>query len=497
MTFTQVTFLIFFPITILCYFVIPRRLRAVWLLLCSYVFYFAQAKSSIPYLLLVTVVAYLAGYGFERMPVAGKSEQTEINTESENNFRPEIEHVKRNSQSLRRTILGLSILLLVGGLGIFKYAPLDKYSLFMPVGISFFTFQALSYIFDTYNGKCTAEKDFVKVALFVSFFPTILSGPIQRGASLMPQLECDYAFDTERVKRGLFTMLWGYFLKIVISGRLTILTTQVLGGYMNYSGSMLLVAIIAYAFLIYCDFAGYSYIAIGAGRIMGFDLGINFRQPYLCGSIGEFWRRWHISLSGWFRDYLYIPLGGSRKGTLRKYLNVMIVFAVSGIWHGNTVNFLIWGILNGAYQVAGQILTPFKTAFGKITHLSDHDRLRRILAVIGCFILLDIAWIFFAIPSFSDALNVIGRIFTGFDFADLVNGSVFSLGLGVRNLVIAAFAIILLIASDIACEVNDCDIAGLLPKIKTIWRWVIYYGLIIMILFSVNLSTTEFIYSRF
>lgn len=478
MTFTQVTFLIFFPITILAYFLVPQRLKYVWLLLCSYVFYLGQNQAMVGYLILVTLIAYGSGVAFSRIP-------------------RNAEGTYRTGNTLPKTILWASIAILIAGLAFFKYAPLENIGVLMPIGISFFTFQALSYIIDCYRGDVEPEKNLLKVALFVSFFPTILAGPIQRGKSFMPQLSCDYTFDAQRVKDGMFTMLWGYFLKIVISGRLTILTTQVFGGYMNYSGSMLLVAALAYAFLIYCDFAGYSYIAIGAAKIMGFDLGINFRQPYLSGSIGEFWRRWHISLSGWFRDYLYIPLGGSRKGTLRKYINVMIVFAVSGIWHGNTMNFLIWGLLNGAYQVAGQIMTPVKRALSVITHVDNRPKVRRVLSIAGSFILLDIAWIFFAIPNFSDSIIVLGRIFTQFQLADLYNGTIFSLGLGVRNLVIAVGAVLLLIAADIMCEVYKCDITGLLPRIKTVFRWLIYYGLILMILMSLNLSTTEFIYSQF
>lgn len=470
MTFTQVTFLIFFPITILAYFLIPQRLKAIWLLLSSVVFYVAQSSQMVGYLLFVIVITYLSGLILSQL--------------------------SDRNDSLKRAVVFISISLLIICLGIFKYFPLDRFNLFMPIGISFFTFQAISYIVDCYRGDVRHDS-FLNVALFVSFFPCILSGPIQRGKNFIPQLYNEVVFDSTRVKNGLFLMLWGYFLKIVIAARLSILTTTVFGGYMNYSGSMLLIAALCYAFLIYCDFAGYSFIAIGAGLIMGFDLGVNFTQPYLCSSIADFWRRWHISLSSFFRDYVYIPLGGSRRGKLRKYINVMIVFALSGIWHGNTMNFLIWGLLNGFYQVMGDILKPFKDVVGNRVFGQGKAKLRRVLRILGCFLLLDFAWIFFAIPNFSDSLNVCTKIFTGFNGLDLVNGTVFTLGLGRLNLLFVIFAILILIIADIICENRRCSIASLLPMINTRLRWCIYYALTIMILFSLNLSTTEFIYSRF
>jgi len=470
MTFTSVLFFIFLPITVLAYFIIPKGMKTVWLLFCSYLFYFCQHQAMPLYLLGATAVTYLSA---------------------------RLVDIKQTNSTLKKIILAISVAVLIGGLCTFKYVDLSAIGLFMPIGVSFFTFQALSYIIDVYRGEMGAEKNFIKVALFVSFFPVILSGPIQRGKSFMPQLEKSFEFDTERVKNGLFYMLWGYFLKIVIAGRLAIMTTQVFGGFENYSGSMLLVTALFYAFNIYCDFAGYSFIAIGVGRILGFDHGINFRQPYLSGNVGEFWRRWHISLSSWFRDYLYIPLGGSRKGTLRKYLNVLIVFAISGIWHGNTINFLIWGFLNGFYQVLGQILKPVRAFLVKITQSFVSEGCRRVLAVIGCFILLDFTWIFFAIPSFGDALKIITKIFTAFSPADLINGSVFGLGLGTMNLLFVVGAILILIVMDVICERRKCDITGVLPLMKTGFRWIVYYALIAMILMSVNLSTREFIYSQF
>ena len=509
MTFTQITFFIFFPIAVLAYYLIPQRFRYVWLLFCSCFFYVLQDAAMPLYLLAAALITYIGARIIDKYSQNKNADTEAVNAANTANAADTVGAVNTvDTADAVNTLecgkskkaiwpLAISILLLLCPLAFFKYFALDSFGLIMPIGISFFTFQALSYLIDVYRGDAACEKNFLKVALYVSFFPVILSGPIQRGKVFMPQLSKAVCFDTDRVKKGLFYMLWGYFLKIAIAGRLSILTSQVLNGYMNYTGLILIIAIVAYAFLIYCDFAGYSYIAIGAGLIMGFDLGINFRRPYLSGSIGEFWRRWHISLSGWFKDYVYIPLGGSRRGQCRKYINVMIVFALSGIWHGNTVNFLIWGLLNGAYQVMGQYLAPLKAFFVKITRLDNHLRLRRVLNVIGSFILLDIAWIFFAVDKTEDSINIISRIMSTTTFSVLTDGTLFTLGLGRLNLVIALLLVLLLIISDLICEHFDADIADLLPRIPALWRWIMYYALTTAVVLSVNLSRAEFIYSKF
>lgn len=235
-----------------------------------------------------------------------------------------------------------------------------KFDVLLPVGISFYTFQALGYVIDVYRDDINAEKNFFRYALFVSFFPQLVAGPIERSQNLLTQLAQKHKPNFEQMRDGLLLMLWGFFLKIVLADRIAIFVDTIYGDINKYGGWYLIVATVLFAVQIYCDFAGYSTIATGASEILGIRLMENFNAPYFSQSVSEFWRRWHISLSSWFRDYVYVPLGGNRKGTLRKYVNIMIVFLVSGLWHGAGWSYVAWGGLNGAYQVIGSVLKPLR-----------------------------------------------------------------------------------------------------------------------------------------
>lgn len=243
---------------------------------------------------------------------------------------------------------------------------LPSVDILLPVGISFYTFQALGYTIDVYRGDTCAEKNFFQYALFVSFFPQLVAGPIERSSHLLQQLATPHKFNSEEAKSGLLLMLWGFFLKIVLADRIAIFVDWVYGDYHTFGGWYLIVATALFAIQIYCDFAGYSIIAMGAAQILGIRLMENFQSPYLAVSVADFWRRWHISLTSWFRDYLYIPLGGSRCSKWRKYMNKMIVFLVSGLWHGAKISFVVWGGLNGLYQIIGEILQPLRDKLVKL-----------------------------------------------------------------------------------------------------------------------------------
>ncbi len=333
MLFNSFDFIIFFPVVVLVYFLIPQRVRYVWLLVCSYYFYMCwNAKYSL-LLLFSTAVTYCGGRLVAALPAGGK----------------------RKAALAASVLLNLFILFffkyfdfavenLNGLLSLFHIRALEpRFSLLLPVGISFYIFQAVGYTVDVYRGDIGAEKNFLKYALFVSFFPQLVAGPIERSGNLLRQVGETHRFSFARMREGLLVMLWGYFLKIVIADRAAIFVDAVYGDYTRYGGWYLVVASILFSFQIYGDFAGYSIIAVGAAKVMGFDLMENFNAPYLAQSVSEFWHRWHISLSTWFRDYLYIPLGGNRKGRARKYVNLLIVFLVSGIWHGARWNFVVWG----------------------------------------------------------------------------------------------------------------------------------------------------------
>lgn len=476
MLFNSLPFLMFFPVVVILYFVIPHRYRYIWLLFCSYFFYACQDRSATVLLMVSTVITWSAG-------------RLVYNAETE---------------KLKRIYIGAGFALNLFILMYFKYSGLimslfrsaEDINLMLPAGISFYTFQSLTYIMDCYRGEVKPEHNILKYALFVSFFPCILSGPIERAKNLIPQLDEKHIWDPIRVKEGLFMMLWGYFLKMTVVSRLDILTGHVYGDA-SYAGFPMLIALISYSFQIYCDFAGYSFIAIGAARIMGFKIMRNFRQPYLALSVSDFWRRWHISLSTWFRDYLYIPLGGSRKGTFKRYLNIMIVFALSGIWHGATMNFLIWGLLFGTYQVLGYAAAPVKEKCTRLFFLEGRDKLRRFLCIAWTYSLVSITWIFFRTEKTADALDIIRRTFTGYKITQLTDGTVAGLGLGVMNLIFAVIALAVLALVDITCERKNCEVYSLLDRTPVILRWGVYYLVFTMIIFSCNLSTQEFLYQGF
>ncbi|MBN1639310.1 MAG: MBOAT family protein [Ignavibacteriales bacterium] len=282
---------------------------------------------------------------------------------------------------------------------------IDNLDVLLPVGISFYTFQAVGYTIDVYRGDLKAEKHFGIYALFVSFFPQLVAGPIERAKNLLQQFYQKHDFSVERLENGLKQMIWGYFMKVVVADRLALFVNAVYNNVEAHNGTTLLVATIFFSFQIYCDFAGYSNIAIGAARIMGFDLMTNFKRPYFSMSISEFWHRWHISLSTWFRDYLYIPLGGNKVSKLRNYFNLMITFIISGIWHGANWTFVIWGTSHGILNAIQKVLSYDK-------FIKKYIGISKILFIIINLLFVNFIWIFFRANTVSDAFLIINKIFT-------------------------------------------------------------------------------------
>lgn len=341
MLFNSLNFLIFFPIVLFIYYIVPKKMKQFWLLAASYYFYMCWNAKYIVLMLFSTIITYVSGLIIEK--------------------------IKSNSWSIEKKIfykkvsVAVSFFLNLMVLFYFKYInfalgtlkamlhivnvdlSVPAFDIMLPVGISFYTFQALSYTVDVYRGDIYAEKNFFRYALFVSFFPQLVAGPIERSKNLLKQLAIPKKFNFDSAKEGCLLMIWGYFLKIVLADRIAIFVDVVYNDFEKFGGYYLIVATLLFAIQIYCDFGGYSVIAIGAAKILGIDLMENFNTPYLSKSVSEFWRRWHISLSSWFKDYLYIPLGGNRKSRLRKNINLMIVFLVSGLWHGADWSFVIWG----------------------------------------------------------------------------------------------------------------------------------------------------------
>lgn len=334
--------------------------------------------------------------------------------------------LERNAENERKkkTILAVSLVLNFSMLFVFKYYNFINGSIeslmssvglrwsvpylnvLLPVGISFFTFQAAGYIIDVYRGTIKAEKNFLTYALFVSFFPVILAGPIQRAKNLIPQLKEKHPLVYDNVIGGLKMMLWGYFMKLCVADRLGTYVDSIFNNLPQHNGTSIAIASIFYTIQIYGDFAGYSLVALGCARTMGFRLPENFRRPYFSTSIKEFWKRWHIALSSWFMDYLYFPLGGSRVKYGRYLLNLMIVFLVSGLWHGAAWTFVLWGALHGVYQIIEALR---KKWFGEPSHNHWWSKGLNMLFV---FLLVNMAWIFFRANSIGDAFTAIAKMFT-------------------------------------------------------------------------------------
>ena len=361
---------------------------------------------------------------------------------------------------------------------------------------------------DVYRGEIYAEKNFFKYALFVSFFPQLVAGPIERSKNLLVQVNQPHTFDPDRARDGMLLMLWGFFQKVVIADRIATLVDHVYNRWNEVAGISIVLATILFAVQIYCDFGGYSDIAIGAAQILGFRLMENFRQPYLSKSCGEFWRRWHISLSSWFRDYLYIPLGGNRKGKRRKYFNNFITFLVSGLWHGSQWSYVVWGGLNGIYQIIGDILKPFRQKIIHILHIPQHSKLWTAVRILMTFCFIDFAWLFFRAPSFMTAISMICRTVIGLYPESLLavgpNGTVTSLGIYTLGLDIAEFwlaiiAILILLIVDLIKEKRP--IRPYIAKLPLVPRWAFYlvslYIILIFGAYGPGFDAAAFIYFQF
>lgn len=446
MLFNSIEFLIFFPIVVLIYFLIPKKVRYIWLLFASYYFYMGWNAKYALLLLFSTAVTYVSGLILGRIKESDRDEG-----------------VKKRGMNL---CVAASFTLNLAVLFWFKYFDFaieninyvlsrfhitllePSFDIILPVGISFFTFQALSYTVDVYRGDIKAERNFLRYALFVSFFPQLVAGPIERSKNLLKQLEEEHSFDYRLFCDGIYLMLWGYFLKLVLADRLAIVVDKVYGDINQYGGMYVMVATVLFAFQIYCDFAGYSTIAMGAAKIMGFRLMENFNAPYMSQSVAEFWRRWHISLSSWFKDYLYIPLGGSRKGKWRTYLNILIIFAVSGLWHGANWTFVIWGTLNAVFQIIGSLTKGMRQKVAGAFGLRRDSAANQLVRTLVTFAFVDFAWIFFRAESLSHALWAIKSMFTVFNPWILFDDSLYMLGLSRRSFGVMIFGLILLIIVD-------------------------------------------------
>lgn len=493
MLFNSFQFLVFFPVVVLVYFLIPRKLKNIWLLIASYYFYMSWNVKYVILLLFSTVVTYASGLLLAYFSV-------------------------KNNVRGKKITVGLSFFLNLSVLFWFKYFDFavmnlnrimsalhiqvlnPSFDVLLPVGISFYIFQALSYTMDVYREETKVEKNLLRYALFVSFFPQLVAGPIERSKNLLQQLQEEHRFDFERVRDGLLLMLWGYFLKLVIADRAAVFVDAVYGDYASYGGYYLVTASILFAFQIYCDFAGYSTIAAGAAKVMGFRLMENFDCPYFSQSVSEFWRRWHISLSSWFRDYLYIPLGGNQKGLVRKYFNIMVVFLTSGLWHGAQWSFVVWGGLNGLFQIIGECMRPVRDYLNHIFKLDRGSLGHKLFRVLATFILVDFTWIFFRANQLKDAIAIIQSILTVHNPWIFFDESLYGIGLTRKEFQIMLFSIGILVLSDFL-KYKGIKVREVIVRQELWCRWLCYLMAILFVLiFGVWGSTynaSNFIYFQF
>ncbi len=491
MLFNSFQFLLFFPVVTCLYFLLPHGLRWFWLLLASCYFYMVFQPVYILILAFTIAVDYWAGLLIADAPLHRK-----------------------------RFWLIASIFANVGVLAVFKYYnflndslrnlfgqgpeswPAPALAILLPIGLSFHTFQSLSYTIEVYRGNQPAERNPGIFALYVMFYPQLVAGPIERPQNLLHQFHERKYFRPDDVRAGLQLILWGLFKKVVIADRLAPFVDNVYNNpTAGWPGISLILATVFFAFQIYCDFSGYSDVALGAARVMGFRLMKNFDSPYLSTSVGEFWRRWHISLSSWFRDYVYIPLGGSHSPAGRRYVNLLITFLVSGLWHGASWTYVIWGGLNGLYLVLEQL-------FG-LAPSTRQDRTRRkhtlpvtIVRTILVFSLINVAWIFFRARTIADALYIIRHLGTGLlDLPRQLTSLPFLkvyilLSQQKEDFIVALAGIVFLLAAEILHRYHPVDVW--METWRWPFRWAAYYLAIALIAFlgAFN-SVQQFIYFQF
>jgi D-alanyl-lipoteichoic acid acyltransferase DltB (MBOAT superfamily) len=485
MLFNSLEFLIFFPIVVGLYFACPYRWRWVWLLAASYYFY---AAWKLEYLLLIiasTLVGYAAALAMAR----------------------------QTRRSVRTQLLVVSLVTNLGVLFAFKYFnffndslraafnqvnllyDVPAFQILLPVGISFYTFQILSYTIDVYRGELKPEPHLGRFALFVAFFPQLVAGPIERATHMLPQFRQKFDFAGDRLVSGLRLMLWGLFKKIVIADRLGLYVNAVYNQPADYEGWTVALATFFFTFQIYCDFSGYSDIAIGAARVMGFELMENFRRPYFATSPADFWRRWHISLSTWFRDYVYLPLGGNHVAVGRWYANLLIVFLVSGLWHGADWTFVIWGALHGLYVIAEVATGGLRRRLAHALGLDQHSPWQTVLGGLLTFVLVCLTWLFFRANSVSDAWLLLANLFRPSDLSAVYTpwaGLVTNPGL---ELALALGLILLLLLVE-WLQARAWQLPVLTPQPRWL-RWAAYLFLALAIM---NLGTNKevpFIYFQF
>ena len=465
------------------YYLFPRKVRNIWLLVISLVFYGWGEPIYLFLMIFTIVVDYVCGYMVDKF---------------------------RADKKKAKTALVISVILNLAILGFFKYydfivgsiinlipgVNIPLLGLSLPIGISFYTFQALGYSIDVYRGDINPQRHFGKYALFVSFFPQLVAGPIERSKNLLPQFDEIHFFNYDNAVNGIKLMLWGYYKKIVIADTVCVAVDTVFNNIRVFDGLAIIIASFLFSIQIFCDFSGYSDIARGCALVMGFKLMKNFDHPYFSHSLREFWSRWHISLSTWFKDYLYIPLGGNRKGKLRRYINLLITFLVSGLWHGANITFVVWGAVHGLCQIIGGVTKPIKDKVFGFRQGSRAYYLHCGVSVALTFALVCFAWIFFRANSLADAAYAVSHLFKWGSLSLSYIFSELKLIFGTRaefyRLIATLPLFIILSVIDRYKSLNS-----VFSKLRSPVRAIIYVMFVTYILLFARAEMQDFIYFQF
>lgn len=483
MTFVSIEYY-FFLFGLLClYYLFPLKYRWLVLLAGNFFFYWVVGKGGRKMFLMLVLLSYLCGIVIEKIR-------------------------QKPSLMLQRAVLWGSLIIV--GIPLFtikecnyliqRYLHHDGWSFVVPLGLSFFTVQIAAYFVDLYYGKISAEKNLLKYALFLSFFPQIVQGPIPRYQQLAPQLLQGNRFSCENITYGLHLILWGFFLKLIIADKAALLVDSVFDNSELYQGVYVLVAGMLYSIQLYTDFQACTKLAQGSAMLFGIRLINNFNHPYFSRSIKEFWGRWHLSFSSCLKDYVYIPLGGNRKGCLRKYMNLMLTFLVSGCWHGSGYRFLVWGGLHGFYQIFGEFTFPIRNRLYSLFGFSQNSLARHVIQSLCTFFLATIAWIIFRANSLKQAIKMIFSIFTVWNPWVLFNDSLFSLGLSWKEMFVLFCALSLLFWVSWKQE-HGVSISQTISFQPLLVRWGIYTLTVLVIAvfgtYGFGFNAQDFIYGGF
>lgn len=481
MSFITLAYLLFLLGACLLYYIFPKAVRPFWLLVCSYLFYLYEPENAglVLVLLCGTLVTYVAGLLLGALP--------------------------KENKTARRCLVAFAFLACLGCLLYFKYAGFlagifgQKLSISIvePLGISYFTFSSLSYVMDVYRGKLEPEKHFLYYALFVSFFPCIVAGPIERAGNLLVQFRAEQTFDYERVSGGMFRILWGFFKKLVVANTLYAMIKTVIGNMELYPGPVLLLAALGFSYYLYCDFSALSDIAIGSAALFGIGVMENFKRPLAAPSFNELWKRWHISLTSWLREYLYFPLGGNRKGKVRTCLNQLIVFVASGLWHGASWGYLLWGFLNGVYLVVGKETEIQRRRWMTRNPLYRWKPLKHFLQACVTYLLFTSCIVFFCTEIFgsgiADGFYLYGHLFTGWSGWSEIGSQLAALGLTGTSLWILLGSLIVVEGF----EYLDIPTHQLIRKCPVYLRWPLYFALLFTIFFFGEFGVSAFVYQAY